>query len=216
MKRIGKAWFLGVVAAGCMAGVASANQIQSVNGAVPYTWQFLGTDGLPLGGYVEGTTKFDNRFESMCLEPKETFNPGGTYFWTQSMAADNGGTVSGTDPIRVGTAYLYNRYAQGLLEPFGAAAVQNAIWYLEEGGDLTVGNSLITWLGTQGLGNVLAVASYNQYGVSVLNLWGDANYSRHAQDQLYYDGSNRVPDGGMTLAMLGTALAGLAALRRRR
>jgi hypothetical protein len=71
---------LAILASGCLAGVASANQIQAgSNGSVPYNWSFVGADGLSLNGYVEGVTKNGTYFESMCLETGEPFTPGDTY-----------------------------------------------------------------------------------------------------------------------------------------
>jgi hypothetical protein len=52
------------------------------------------------------------------------------------------------------------------------------------------------------------------YGVYALNLWaGGVDY----QTQLFYKGGGTVdvPDGGTTLMLLGGALVGLGALRRK-
>jgi hypothetical protein len=133
------------------------------------------------------------------------------------MAANNGGTLSSSDTISVGTAYLYNRFARGQLESYGAQAMQDAVHYLEgERTDEGSAVTLLNWLNGQGLVDITADASYNLYGVTVLNIWGDPDHTVHKQDQLYYDGSNRVPDGGMTLALLGSVLAGMVSLRRLR
>jgi hypothetical protein len=66
----------------------------------------------------------------------------------------------------------------------------------------------------------LANNVYGQYNVAVLNLWavGQAGTSPgKRQDQLILTGPvgrNDVPDGGLTLTLLGCSLTGLAALRR--
>ena len=89
------------------------------------------------------------------------------------------------------------------------------IWYLE---DEQIAESGVKWdylvslLNGQSFGFAGARASnaVGGYGVQVMNLT-DANNGLH-QDQLVYTG---VPDGGMTLTLLGLGLVGLAATKRR-
>ena len=216
-----------VVAAGSVAMSASALQICNVDGVVPYTWEFVDGPGSEpsVAGYVQGKSISGAHFDSFCLELDEYFNPGRRY-WVQmpmGMIANNGGvnTDSG-DSISVGTAWLYSQFAQGNLfgYTYGNSAdaqnLQNAIHMLE--GERTVNTGNKFYALAAGQSGFLNNASVGQYGVWVLSLWNNFNgttYSGRAQDQLYFDGSNRVPDGGLTVAMLGLAMAGLTVLRRR-
>ncbi len=141
---------------------------------------FTATDNTP-GGL--GT------FLTFCLELNEHITLPGTYNYTPSVGAINGGngyapTPGATatfDPISIGTAYLYYQFESG---GFGAPtptlgnAMQNAIWWLEnEIPTLSVdGQALINFAQNQ-LGPVdLASNSDGAYGVLVMNLTSfDAN-----------------------------------------
>jgi hypothetical protein len=100
-------------------------------------------------------------FQTFCLEHSETFSPGTSYSWTLSDAAHAGGgdaahgasqDANGNwyDPISSETAYLYTQFWNGTLSwtdssgnakdydytvgsgrAASAAALQQAIWYLE-------------------------------------------------------------------------------------
>jgi len=97
-----------------------------------------------------------------------------------------------------------------------AANLQDLIWWLEgEQGSYGAGtyNSLLSakfganW-------QIDAKADYTGAAVKVLNLTSknkDGSIN-HNQDQLVYVG---VPDGGLTLALLGLGLLGLALSKRR-
>jgi hypothetical protein len=110
-----------------------------------------------------------------------------------------------------------------------AGQLQNAIWWLmgQESQVYTASNPY-EYLVQNHIANPFAYNSSlaNPISVSVLSLWattpdqlshvGDANYAR--QDQLILTGDqgfNLVPDGGLTVAMLGFAFSTLAFFSRR-
>jgi hypothetical protein len=232
MNRLSKL-MVGVMVAGSVVGSASALQIHSEDVTLPYTWSFVNNAGeVNLDGYVEGKSKVGDKFDSFCIENNEYFSGGSTYYVQTplDMVADNGGvnTDAGYN-LSVATAWLYSNFAKGQLSGYtygslaSANALQNAIWMLE--GEITVNAAnqfyslALTTLGATALNNATA----GQYGVWALNLWttrtanqnGGYTYSGYVQDQIWFDGGNRVPDGGMTVAMIGLALGGLAVIRRR-
>ncbi|SEM09807.1 VPLPA-CTERM protein sorting domain-containing protein [Syntrophus gentianae] len=193
-----------------------------------------------LSGYISGTTadiKQQNplssetqqgTFQSFCLEKDEYLYTGATYAVTISNSANGGGknTNSG-DPISLGTAYLYSNFAKGTLSGYNysyesqretsAAALQHAIWYLENeetyadaGGTSNIFlNAVISQFGS--LENA-DDDSNGAYGIKVANLWvpgheGDLAYAR--QDQLV---ATPIPAAAWLLA---SGLVGLIAVRRR-
>lgn len=167
--------------------------------------------------------------ETFCLEYGEHFTPGGTYTYTISNAATagSGGAVGGSDPLSLGTAWLYSQFANGTLAGYsygsGRAASNNAlqlaIWFFEDETPV-IGGTYASY-GTSS-GNVFLNAAVTQfgsvaaakadaggaYGVSVLNL---TSGSTQNQSQLYYS----VPDSGTTLALLGLSMLGLVGIKRR-
>ncbi|MCU0691779.1 MAG: VPDSG-CTERM sorting domain-containing protein [Polyangiaceae bacterium] len=174
--------------------------------------------GLDIDGYTAGlSSNIANpaSFQTFCLETGEyTANP--MYFVVASGASAGG--VGGTDPISMGTAWLYSQFALGTLSNYftgtrsvEAGLLQNAFWYLEgEGG---AQNAYTAAAASQfgGLANAMSSAAPGYLDVYVLNNYSDANRTVKAQDWLY----RTVPDGGATLMLLGGALMGLGALRRK-
>lgn len=148
-------------------------------------------------------------FETFCLEFNEEFIPGGTYNYSISDAAFHGGVPGGSDPLSIGTAWLYLNFAKHTLTGYDytnadAGALQNTIWWLEgEAGDPGSGNEFRNLVLTQFGGGAAAMANNNGfYGVGVLNLtYLNGNLS---QDQL-----TLVPDGGTTAMLLGLGLLAL-------
>ena len=204
-----------------------------------------GTEGVALVAsslpyyYVSGVagTAWTSGFETFCIEFNEYISLPGTYAAGISGGAIYGGVAGGidhdfnastptTDLISIGTAYLYSQFAAGTLAGYtyapGAARaasalrLQQAIWYLEDEIALPSTNAFLTTVfrlfGTPGAG-VGALAggakrdSHGAYGVAALNLGGPPPVK---QDQLIM-----VPDGGLTLTLLGLGLGGLALLRRK-
>lgn len=195
---------------------------------------------LSLDGYSALTKNINGNgsFQSFCMEYTEHISYGGVYTAVLNDRAISGSTpggAAGYDVLSVGTAWLYNQFASGSLAGYrftgteaqrenSARLLQNAFWVLENepytlGGSLIApiaGNPFITAVEGR-FGNFLAaqadVTDATRFGVSVINLTSGNGELR--QDQLYWDGTKRVPDGGLTVALLGIAVAGLAALRRR-
>jgi len=162
-------------------------------------------------------------FETFCMEMNEHFNPGSTYYYGISQAATHGGVPGGSDPISIGTAWLYGLFATGNLPGYNytgpngnlsAGLLQDTIWWLEgEGAD--PGNQFSMLVTTQFGGDPMTAMADNNgtYGVGVLNLWADSNHTQFAQDQLILiPGPNlltTVPDGGSTAMLLGLGFLGL-------
>jgi hypothetical protein len=182
-------------------------------------------------------------FQTFCLEYSEEFYTNTPYQYGISGAAISGGGASGgahlvgsvwTDPVSVGTAWLYRQFATGVLSGYNygagrstsAGALQDAIWYLE-GEQPTVGTgSLFVSLAETTLGLTLTgleADANGLYGVSALNLGDITNNPEFPhQDQLVltpgYEATvgNVADGGGGTMTLMGGALLFLGALRSRR
>jgi len=176
-------------------------------------------------------------FQTFCIEYTEHVNPPETDNYDVNPAGAVGGGALGPnpDPLSLGTEYLYQSFATGALAPLynytpgagrqnSAAALQEAFWYLED--EITLSNPLTNVflnLVNTNIAGGLAFAKTNTdtgnlYNVFALNLTDLSGGDR--QSQLVYGNINtttfnNVPDGGLTLMMLGAGLSGLAILRRR-
>lgn len=193
--------------------------------------------------YADGLSanigSYDPSFQTFCLEESEyaewsSAQP--TYFVIGGAAVLGGlGSVDGSDPLSKGTAWLYSEFAKGTLGAYGyvygssasAGALQKAIWAFE-GEPSGVQNSLYAAAVNHFDGmsmNALDEASAGYLGVYVMNnfdtqadldayLGGTpaADIEGRAQDFLYF----HVPDGGLTLLMLGLSLTGLGMFNRAR
>ena len=183
-----------------------------------------------LGNYDPKATA-SGGFETFCMETGVEFSPGQSYYYTL-------GTITQPTPgnpqqgsglaLSSGAAYLYYQFGKGLLSDYdylGANRklddnlLQAAIWYFQ-GGQTYNGyptpitsnkyylDALAAFGGLSG-----AQADYTGSSVKVLQLWGkyeNGRYSDPAQNQLVL-----VPDGGVTVALLGGALIGLQVIRRK-
>jgi hypothetical protein len=177
--------------------------------------------------YQTGGVATTNTFQTFCLEMNEYVSAGGLYTADLSGAAYAGGRGGGSpDPLSVGTAWLYSQFAKGTLQGYAytsgepareasAAALQVAIWYLEEEitgstatGSYLGSNVYLTLVASQfgSLSNAMANDTSNQYGVRVLNL--TAADGRH-QDMLV---ATPIPSA---VWLLGAGIVGLVGLRRR-
>lgn len=202
-----------------------------------FTLAIVSGDDLTTSAYADETSGFGSisSFQSFCIEMNEYLNPySATYDVTLGAAATGGGIDGGNpDPVSQGTAYLYSQFAQGLLtdpaytysytgttaqRKASAAQLQEAIWWLEN--ELTTYAAsnpfmalVVTTFGSATEGRLDATG--DRYGVHVLHL--TTGSGGPAQDQLYFAGlsdAEPVPDGGMTMTLLGMGLLGLAAGRR--
>jgi hypothetical protein len=189
-----------------------------INGTL---FNFLNNYSMGITRDVNGLT---NTFQSFCLERNEYISSGGTYDAVLNTAAVDGG-VGGPepDPISKGTAYLYYRFAKGVLSGYNyggseadreasAAALQNAIWWLEgENVPNQAANPFILLLAPNGITNPMD-DSNGAYGVMVLNLYkagyaGNSDYLK--QDQLI------VTPEPFTMLLLGLGLIGVAVIKRK-
>jgi hypothetical protein len=192
-----------------------------------FTLNALSPSGLDTSGYAAGVTGgiggLAGTFQTFCIEGNEYIAGYDTIYNasldTYAEAGGQTGATAGKDPVSVGTGWLYSQFAQGTLAGYGAVgrlasagALQNALWWLE-GEELIVNdgtNLYINAVVTQFGGEAGAKANgAEQYGVYALNIWTDSG--NKGQTQLFY----AVPDGGATLMLLGGALMGLGALRRK-
>ena len=59
-------------------------------------------------------------FQTFCVEDSEYFSPGSTYNVQLNTAAVYGmpGATSGSEPVTLGTAWLYSQFANGSLSGY--------------------------------------------------------------------------------------------------
>ena len=220
-----KLWIIGASAMILLAAQAMAatititqNNPHDSSGGGPFTIQ-LTSGTLTANGTTVATA--GATFISFCVEYSEFISSGGTY--TASINSDeralSGGVDLGEpavagDPLSVGTAFLFATYSDGPFTSATATAFQQAIWYLEDEFALNAtqiaGNAFLQALIPQ-FGSIddakFTNASLGEYGVYVLNLTSGTTLR---QDQLI-----RVPDGGLTVMLLGFGVGGLALLSRK-
>jgi hypothetical protein len=178
------------------------------------------------GNYAASALAFGG-FETFCMETGVEFSPGTSYYYTLgNVTQPNPGVAQQGSGLALsqGTAYLYNLFGKGLLSDFdyspgtGRQAddnlLQAAIWALQGGQSYPGYPTPITSNkfyidATNALGaNVLD--AYAGTSVEVLQVWANPDDTGPAQNQLVL-----VPDGGLTVSLLGGALICLQVLRRK-
>jgi hypothetical protein len=148
-------------------------------------------------------------FLSFCLEKNEHFYFDRVYQFGISSAAVHGGEAT-SDPVSVGTGYLYSLFAQGNLVGT-PELIQRTIWYLED--ERPDNPGIYDVLLSQKFGSVAAAKadfvageSSATYGVQVINLGESPYYA--GQDQLVYG----APETASWMA--GTVLVALVAITK--
>jgi hypothetical protein len=200
--------------------------------------------GISNADYASSSRNISNAqsFQTFCLEAGE--NAASPSYFVVAGSAARGGTTDSTDPLSKGTAWLYSEFAKGTLtvasgnyfspgapsRDVEAGRLQNAIWWLEGENSATTdtnyasnpyaaavvtmfggiagakGNATVGYLGVYVLNNFTSAAARDAWATN-----GTFDSSKKAQDFVYYS----VPDGGTTLMLLGGALVGLGAVRRK-
>jgi hypothetical protein len=179
-----------------------------------------------LANYAPVATAFGG-FETFCLETGVEFSPGTLYYYTLGNVTQPvpGNAQQGSGlKLSQGTAWLYNAFGKGLLGNFdytpGAGRkaddnlLQAAIWYLQGGQTyagyptpITSNKFYIDAVNALGLD---VLDDYTGSSVKVLQVWANPDDTGPAQNQIVL-----VPDGGLTVSLLGGALIGLQMLRRK-
>ena len=184
---------------------------------------------LSNGAYAPSVNVSATGLQVFCLETKESFTPGASYYYTVNTGAISGDTGGNFDALSVGSAWLMTQFAKGTLAGYNytlgalrtteATLLQTAFWLLENepasGGYTGVYNgstyqaAVVAHFGS--LAAARADASLAQLGgVRVINLTTNADGTGWVQSQVVY-----VPDNSATLALLGLGLIALAVIRRR-
>lgn len=173
---------------------------------------YSGNGSVPTGGggtwwlnnITQGAT---HAFMTFCIELDEHIELGVNFVVgsIEDYAVGGGaGAVGGKDYLDQKTKALYH-YFRTASPAFSGEDLQMAFWHFEEG--VSASNAAITWANDHAAGY-----DFGGYAVKALNL----NYVTGAPAQsLLTMVPTTVPDGGMTLMLLGGALMGLGALRRK-
>jgi hypothetical protein len=180
---------------------------------------------------------YNGGFQTFCIEKDEYVSPDGTVYNAGIQESAEGGGVNiveenGSDPVSLGTAWLYNEFVLGNLSGYdytpgdpsatvvnhrelSAYDLQTAIWHLE--GEITLAdpssNYFLNLLVSEGVAPSIDAAMndnnslYPVYALHLTTLSGGA-----AQDLLVRSVS--VPEPS-TLLLLGATLISLVGMRRR-
>ena len=221
-------------------GVAKANPNTVMLDTIPnyYTGHGGGeftaytAPGTFLGNYAS-VAIVKGGFETFCMETGVEFSPGATYYYSlgNSTKPDSVNKQTGSGlALTAGVADLYYQFAKGTLAGFNytdlsvnggrqtdADLLQATIWFLQGGQtygsypNVNVNNKFLNEAIALSGGTLAdAEADYTGSIVKVLQMWSNPNDTGPAQNQLVL-----VPDGGLTVSLLGGALIGLQMLRRK-
>ena len=182
---------------------------------------------IPIPGVPDGVP-----FQTFCVETNEYINIGGSYHVDVNTAAvlGDGGKISNGNPLTGGwgdpldakTAYLYTQFRAGTLagydytpgpggtRPASAAALQNAIWVIEEESQVVLQDGLATTFKDAADEAVDSGAWSGIGNVRILNLYTTTTRTEK-QDQLVL-----IPaPAALLLGVVGLALVGWARKRIR-
>jgi hypothetical protein len=142
------------------------------------------------GGAFKAVTSSLGTFDTFCLNEGVPFTPGVTYDFITGPEAIPGGSPS-SDPISIGTAWLFSQFSHNVVGFYGTAQIandiQSAIWWLE-GDSAGARNGFIdlaeTALGFTGVNkdSLIAGDANGAYGVFAINMY-DANGSRNSPNK---------------------------------
>lgn len=233
-KNLGRIARIALVAASLMGAQFASAQVAA--GSVIRLGDGIGSlAGVYNGSVISGPGAASGSFQTFCLEKFEYFGSNqNLYVKSVSTATQNAtggpstatkvsGGAAGSDSLSAQTAYLFTQFYSNQATYAGtlslANSMQRAVWFLEgelAGSDLTAYNAdtkAKEWVSAantavsnglwSGLGNV-----------RVLNLYTNASYTSHSQDQLYM--VTAVPEPQTYALMLaGLGLIGTIARRRK-
>ncbi len=163
--------------------------------------------------------------ETFCLEHDERVQMNTSVNYGISSRAISGGSGGPSpDPISLGTAWLYSQFAQGTLAGYdwdplatrstSAGLLQKTFWWLEDeaGYAYDAANPFMLAAVNEFGATVKDDAGANNFGTWVINA-GPARLYPY-QDMLIWKKPG-VPDGGITVILLGLGLSALGLIRRK-
>jgi hypothetical protein len=221
------------IAATALVGAQFSYAADVAAGSVVRLGDGIGTLAGALNGSVVSGPGAGNTFLSFCLEKNEYFNSYTQNLYVKSVSTATQNSLAGStptnsfgtstsDPLSAQTAYLFTQFYNNQSTYAGTASLadsmQRAVWFLEGElavADLTAYNADTTATSWVAAANT-AVSSGAWSGlgnVRVLNLYTNASYTGHSQDQLYM--ISAVPEP-QTYALMLAGLGLMLTIARRR